>query len=1124
MGINKITAGVLTALMIVGFCVVAPTAVHATTYSFLEDEAEPQVNIAFTLTTAATGSLTIVFDYQNDKNFYALDFTPKGGELRCVVDGVPQRLSSTPVTWKPSSTVTIKRRPWLIQVVIDNQAVLTAYDATFDAGKIGAATDKGWNWKDVRVQPVEELYFADDFTRTAAEENQWKAASGNWELTASSDKITTKNADMSANPFSYGVDATKAPALAQVGRWFWDNYDAQVSVRPATPGTIGLAVYVQDAKNYLALLWSATEGPAARQLVRVVDGKSTVLAKAPGAFLPRQWYRLAVRTSPGYVETFIDGAPGLEARDGWFGQGGIALLAQDGVTANFDDVHVRSYSYYRQDFLASGDSWAGSAWMPAGGTWRAEDGVVTSSSKTGEATPRMFVTGRSDWNGYEISAGAHIEQTGAGGLVAGYRDANNYAVFRWAGAGSSVPYHGRQQLVRFSDGKPTIISDEPATVFSIAGADGFVRVKVSFEAGLLTVRAGEQIIAQVADETLTSGQAALWSDGAAATSFRDVVVFFPPEPEKPKVAPKMETDTLMAGWASPKGEWPPSLGIDGIEYWNTGEFFGDASIEYSWRRVAYSRGKMDIALQAQRGEFATATVLRCEGDGDNGLKLSLLKGPAVLRQTTFDWKQLGNDSLQNESGVEAPVPLRVDLSGRALLASVGGKPALSFLGESRRPAEAGTALGVRTSGFALRPKELRAFSANRNDYTFTEAPTDWYAPQGDWNVTSRWPCTSDWSFFAGIGLNPVLWSKRIYSGAIVVEMYAHNQMDLPKEIGYSAPGNLNITIGGDGKNPSSGYSFVVGGRNYTHNYIFKGERMVAENQVQGSRFPLAVNHNPQWHNRWAYIRAELRHAQKDGRDGIMVSLSMDEEPLLEYFDAEPLPAIKQGGHVAFWTVDGTLMIARAKIESANIGPRIMPAGLTYAAMQPDIKTVGDTLVPRALLADSTPSAVVRSTPGRADKPGEVVWSITNPTTGGLFAVQLLKPDTGAANSIPLKVTQNTKIGLDIALPPDVNIDFYATIRGVRHLVTLAGNQKPDARVKLLGTTANQPGAGTASDWRHISFDIGAALKKLYPDANSWEIEELTLGALHGDEYRWVGFGGNPMGASYRLRGARLSDQ
>jgi len=487
----------------------------------------------------------------------------------------------------------------------------------------------------------------------------------------------------------------------------------------------------------------------------------------------------------------------------------------------------------------------------------------------------------------------------------------------------------------------------------------------------------------------------------------------------------------------------------------------------------------------------------------------------VLKESTFDWKELdGGDGSKSASASNAVVPIRIDLESDAITFRVADRPAFSYLTADTATAPSGTNIAVRASGFALRTKELRAISTHRDDYTFNEAPTDWYSPQGTWSVISRWPCYSDWSFFGGKGVNPVLWSKRSYSGDIVVEMYAHNQMDLPKEVGYSHPGDLNITIGGDGKNPASGYSFIVAGWDNTRTRILKGTQSVAENTTEDARFPRPINHNMQFHRRWYYIRAEVRRAAKDGKPGVKVSLTVDDTLLCEYFDPTPIEAFQQGGHVAFWTVDGTIMIARAKIESASMGSRTIPTGLLDAAVQAPMPkaTTGD-LAPRPIVADGLPSAVVE----RAEGGNEGTWTLRNPTAGGLFEVQLIKPGDNATE--PWKVTPNTKLDFDVALPENVKVDLYATIDGMLHMVSLTNNQRPDARVRILGTAKKE---ASAQGWQHVTFDLGAALKKMYPEADSWKVDQLSLGALHGDEYRWVGFDGNPLGATYRLKGMKLT--
>ena len=1103
-----------------------PLQLQAATYEFLDEEAEPHFDVSFGVETQTRGGLTVAFDWKDTLNFYALELMPDSAALRAIVNGRPQRLATTKVTWSANPKVTIKRRPWTMQVLVDKRIVLTAYDGSLNEGRIGSLASAGWKWTEPRVQPVEEeIVYDDDYTRAEGQGNDWQANGGKWTLTATSENITQKNVAMSANPFSYLAETPSGAAFAYIEprkSRFWDNYEARISVRPGGRGAIGLAVYVQDPKNYLAFTWNATEGPQARQLVRVEDGKATVLERAPGAFLPRQWYRLSVRTSPGFVETFIDGTPVFKTRDDSFGQGGVGLMAQNMATANFDDLHVRSYDYYRLDFTGA----ISGAWEEVGGQWapleNQKNGVLASSpTKEDKGATRVYLTGRNDWPSYEFSVAARSGEAGAAGIIAGYTDKGNYTVFRWAGTKSVLPYKGRQQILTFRDGKAQIVRDEPVELLEKAAPDGFVPVRMRVLPGAFAVYIGDKLIAQRADESITPGRPGLYSQGLTTTQYRDAVMYFSPPPEAPKVAPKMAEDALMVGWASPAGEWPQSTGDTGQrEFWNTGEFFGDAALEYRWRNAANAGQKLEFALRAEKGKFASGYLLRFEGLGKkDGVRVTLNRGAQTLKQADFNPKSLAeaDETASDASNPLLGVPLKVHLEGQGILLYIGDKPVLSYVAGDSEPMPQGRHFAARSATSLVRVRDLRALSANRDDYTFTEAPTDWYSVQGNWAVISRWPCFSDWSFFGGKGLNPVLWSKRSYGLDTVVEIYASNQMDLPKELGYSNPGNLNITLLGDGKNPSSGYSFVVAGWHNTTSKILRGTQTVAQNSKEAARFERPINQNLSFQKRWFYIRAEARRATQNGQNGVLLRLTVDDTQLMEFFDADPLPQNQNGGQIAFWTVDGAIMIARAKIESASMGPRAVPQTLIDAAAPTSLEApvAAGALMPRSEMVDGLPSATIEGADG--------VWTVRNPTSGGLFAVNLVKPGTKPEGYAPLTITAQSKLEWEWQ-PNGAKIDFYATLGDEMNLLPFTGGAGVDARAQLLGdvkqiaTVQDLPGG-----WQKVSVNLGAALQKRYGSASEWKVDALTLGTKHGDDYRLLGFDSNSLGACYKLKNVRLGE-
>ena len=1045
------------ALSALAFC--APP-IHAAP-QFLDDAAEASTNVSWDMARPAA-SQTLIFDYKDAKNFYALDLTPTNATFSRTVAGAKKTINSAPIKWEAKNQIVLQRRPWLMQLVVDDEIALRGFDASFDAGKIGAAPA---DWGALRVQPLDEVRFDDDFTRIGGEgDDLWKTT-GKWELSTSSESISSKNANMSSNPFAFQVVSPNAESLATTGRWFWDSYDARVAVRPSGAGQIGMAAYAKDSKNYLAFRWSSAEGEGARQLVRVTDGKVTVLAQAKGAFLPKQWYKIGIRTSPGYIEAIVDGVPILRANNEALGQGGVGLWAKNMDAAEFDDVEVRSYDFLRTAFSDNG------AWEKASGDWKLAGGVAAGQNDG------LLVTGARNWDGYRAHISAQIKPGATLGYAVGVRDAKNYTAFQ-------ISPDKKARIIRVVNGAPKTLFEGNADLSAQTGKDGYARFQIDARNGVLRVKAGDELIAQASGPNLTNGRFGLLAQGATAAAFKDAVIYFPPPPEPPKVATKMEDDAYMVGWASESGQWPPTPGASGLEFWNTGEFFGDTTLDFPWR-ASWPSSKFEAALRAKRGDFDSGYLLRAASDqAAKKIDWTLLRDGKTLASATMPYADL--------PGIDTPEggTLHLQLTGNGLMLLAGETPVLSYLDPSP---PRGRAMGVRSSGVRVRTEQLVATTANRDDYTFTEAPVDFYAPSGRWNVFSRWPCYGDWSFFGGAGRNPTLWSKRTYGGDVVAEFYAHPQMDLPKEPGYSHPGDLNVSLCGDGKNPASGYSFVLAGDNNTATKILRGNKVVAQRTDDKGTFQNTINHNMAWHRVWYYIRASARAATQNGKNGVLVSLSFNDEKLLEYFDPDPLPLYQDGGRVAFWTLDSTMMIARAKIEAEKMGTRALPSGLMEAAyVNTDAAPKAGGLAPVSVVETDIKTAIVA--------PDKDAWTITNPVAGGIFAVDL--------NRAPLTATPDTKFSMNAAVPKDVKVDLYAMIDDQWHTITIDGGQKPDPMAPVLGAMNR---AGNA-----YSFDIGAALAKEFPGEKSWKIQTLRLGAMQGDAYRWVGFDGNDMDSSYRI--------
>ncbi|MCC7494402.1 MAG: hypothetical protein IT204_18740 [Fimbriimonadaceae bacterium] len=202
------------------------------------------------------------------------------------------------------------------------------------------------------------------------------------------------------------------------------------------------------------------------------------------------------------------------------------------------------------------------------------------------------------------------------------------------------------------------------------------------------------------------------------------------------------------------------------------------------------------------------------------------------------------------------------------------------------------------------------------DYTFGTAPTDWEPVGGTWEITSRYACEPEWSFFGGASRGVCsLWNKRALRGDLAVEVYVAFRHGLPwsNEAWHYIPSDLNLNLCSKRGDLASGYSFICSGRNGSTTMIRRGTRVLAQTSDPQFLVPQFLDVNPlfqqdadgkafgQFHRHWWRLEAR--------KVGQTLTLLVDGRQALEVTD----PAVLDSGHLALWTVGSGMVVARVRV-------------------------------------------------------------------------------------------------------------------------------------------------------------------------------------------------------------------
>jgi len=805
------------------------------------------------------GDADLLLDYLSPTQYHAVHLRKDSVRVGAATGAAEVELTAATRGSRPTgAAVVVARRNGLVRVLVDGKLVVEAADRGQWGGLVAA---KGL--ADPAFQPIAPVEFTDDFMREQGDQGDWQAVSGSWQI-ASSEGSPAQG----ANPFSYGAETT-ATALATTGDWFWDDYRVEASAR-WTQNATGLAFHYRDTANYDLL--EADQAAQTLRLVRLRGGQAQVLKEVPAALRPWQWYRLGVEASGGLTVCSLDGNPRLEARDREAGSGAIGLCIRN-ARAAFDDVTVSDWNAF------TGQSGASPAtWRSLGGKWEwPGDGRI--AARGGDHPDALLAPGL--WGDGEASVDLRLGKAQQAGLrLRGSGGKACDVVLQRTGSGAQVQLSLPQR-----QGSP-ITRDVPVKGLK---PDAWHTLSVAAIRDHVSCTLDGAVVADAASIDLPRGGAiSLVSEGLPGAEFRSVDIrtasgdLRAVDPATPAYAGVVD----VATWATPAGGWLPDP-TDLPLFWHEGALSGDLRL---W-----------VGVHKTAGDKVAAKMVLAPLDGAaTGRYAARFEHQWGTPETTLVLERAGKEVARGTRSGHIPADgfvAELERSGQALVLRVDGEAGLAF----NDPAPlACPRVGVRVDGATLCYDDILLQSANVRTDTFTQAPSDWLAQAGTWEVTSRWTCSPGPTWLSGLAPQyAIAQSKWEVEGDTYLDTYlGAKMMDTPsgrKEILQ----DIRLGICGRPGFLNSGYFFLIGAKGGAWTALQRNGLVVAET----TNFAIPQS---SLHNDW--FRFGVR------KQGAKVTLLFEGQPVLSYTDPEPLP----GGRVSMGTYDNGIMVPRVTVYGEGI--------------------------------------------------------------------------------------------------------------------------------------------------------------------------------------------------------------
>ncbi len=1030
-----------------------------------------------------------------------------GGQWRLLRRGGGEEeilLDTGPIPFQPGEEwgeLVLKRRARRISGILGGRHLFRVFETGDGRGTAASRAPPGRTIGSVKLQAiaVEEMIFRDDFLRSGDEqaEGAWQLAGGTWRLQSSADEwrggspLDPMNTARSPNPFVYrGTGSPRAIALA--GQPFWDDISASISVR-SQGGKAGWLFAYRGPEDYYVLWWEPTgrwEEPCRFAIERIRGGKRDVLAEARFLGQREQWYRIGIDLHGGEISAGLQGSRVLQVSDPTCLGGRFGMYAAAG-TVDFDDadVHPAALRPLEEPSLrnrAVSDPPSAWDWTRAGVRYR----------PVGKAKRGSIVLGAADWSGYRMAVTVETPADGVSrvGLVFG-AGGSRRTMFLWD---TDEGWRPGRQLLTFDGGETSTVGEargglEPGwTMRLIVDLSG---------KGVSIYEASAGLLLRAPRHTVEPGLLGFFVKGKGEVVFRDLVLDGPPERdwEHPVKTRIFRKDHYMLDWAAPDGQWIPAEhpgDSQSSTWWHKGDFFG--ALEMS----------LPLAAAAEPAGI-TAYLLALDTEPGNGYELTVEPADPGTNSLVADLRRRGKTIEKRVfSPPEAADRLTVHRDGPFIWLTCGDREPLFV--QLRHGAPSGTRLGIRLPAEAYISR-LGLKRSNVVDDQFEKVTTRWHK-LGRWEVSNKFHCDPRWAYMVGEseGLAS-LWHLDSFPGDVTLEFYAgmRYRSQFAFMPYYPRPGDINAVIGSDGTTVFNGYTAIVSGWSTTWTRFLKNGEIVAETDrplVPSTR--RSYPRPQELHRKWFYVK--LR------RTGRLLELYFDNEKVLSWRDRDPLP----GGRIGLWTVDDSILIARAKISYSRREP-YRPELLPNPPEEPD--------TPKA--KEAPPLRLVSGThPGCRfdfDRPGSLDgW----PETGNAGHAKLawdpqgITPDGGSLRvtnadaggrfrlDVPVEgmdLRRARRLSFAYRMTPDVRVNLYAEIGGRQGFIHLTGPRESDENLALFGEIP----IVADGEWHRAEIDLGRALLSWRPLDRRLPVKDLHFGIERG-QYLLAGLGGNPGGASY----------